>query len=269
MAEQSQVFGGDDTGSTPPAQERKKPDLKKYINKPDLNIRDLFWTIMEAYKKKEDVRDQLKNFYGQRISLLRIAITVATEKKNYQFHISQNNVATYMLRIILDEKWEDVFLQFLESTYDLRKGIQLPFIVGMTNVFEDPDYKPTIIEYLRKNLREAVDLEATLAYISSISNKELSSELKKELLIIATQDIDENQHYALSALSNIVDDESVRKPLLKLIGDWDEQTRKIVVEIMKDVKDEALLTEAKKFIESESNPFIKSSMKKIIENNGG
>ncbi|MBI2079710.1 hypothetical protein HYT84_03025, partial [Candidatus Micrarchaeota archaeon] len=60
-----QAFGGDDdSGKAPPLEQNKKLDLRKYINKPDLNIRDLFWTIMEAYKKKQDVKEQLRTFYG-------------------------------------------------------------------------------------------------------------------------------------------------------------------------------------------------------------
>ncbi|MBI5051190.1 HEAT repeat domain-containing protein [Candidatus Micrarchaeota archaeon] len=265
-----QAFGGDDSGSgshQPPPEKPKKLDLSKYINKPDLNIRDLFWVIMEAYKKRQDVKEQLRNFYGQRMSILRIAITVATDKRGSQYPISQNSVATYMLKIIFDENWEDVFLEFLDSTYDRKRGIATPFIVGANGLYEDPNYASALVEVLRKNLREGTDIEPILAYLATMQSKKLSEELKKELLIIATQDIDENQHYAISALSELAEDADVRKPLIRLLGDWDEGTRKMIAEMMKNIKDPELLEEAKRQIPHEKNDYIQSLMKRIISNN--
>ena len=120
----------------------------------------------------------------------------------------------------------------------------------------------------QKIILKNYEMESALAYVAEIQKKDLTKTLKKELMIVAMQDVDQTQQYAIYALSPLIDeDENIKKSFIGLVGDWDELTRKTIATVLKNTKDPKLLQAAERQIKEETNDQIKSLLKEIIDNN--
>ena len=101
-----QTYGEDDKGET--AKASKKIDLKKYASMPDINVRDIFWQVMERYaEKKALTAEEFAALEHHKISLLRIALTEIGSGKGYH-GLTGQAVATHMLMLCMDAGWNDI-----------------------------------------------------------------------------------------------------------------------------------------------------------------
>jgi hypothetical protein len=272
-AQKGPTHGGDDdsSGAAAPASPQKGPDLRRYINKPDYNIRDLFWTIMKSYAENKDIKETLKNFYSERLSLMRVAVSVVKQPDRFLTEeMSEQDVATYTIRMIFEEEWEDVFIKLIGEAYERKSGVSLPFLIGMQKNLESPKAKGLFIKYVNNLLLDNFDTEGILAFIAELNIPEITNELKKELLVLAVEGIDQSQHYAIFALAPLVDkDDTVKKSLIMLLRSWDEESRRIATYVLRNCKDPMLLDAAKKQLTIEDNDQIKKVLQEIIKNNEG
>ncbi len=264
-AQKGPINGGDDDSSDSAPEAPKKLDLRRFINKPDLNIRDLFWTIMLAYSTNENVKESLKNFQGQRMSLLRVAVSVIQSPERYLTEeIELNDVANYTLRMTLDEGWIDVFMALLSNTYNMKDGVAFPIVIAMKRLCAEKEYLSRIVEYSKEIILNDTETETMLAYLAEVSEPKLTESLKKELIILASEGLDQVQHYAMFALKPLLKDEAVQNTMIKLMDSWDDETRRIAAKLLCDVKNEKIISAAKKQIELEDNEETKELLNKIV-----
>lgn len=264
------THGGDDdsSGSALPPEAPKKLDLHRYLNKPDVNPRTLFWELIKAYSEKQDIRDQLARLKYERMVLLRIALGIVQNPGLASTEMKPAAVAKYFVGMILDAGWEDVFVELIDKTYDRKTGVNTTFLLAISKACENPENMTKVSECLKKIILKNYGMESALAYVAEIQKKELTKALKKELMIVAMQDVDQTQQYAIYALSPLIDeDENIKKSFIGLVGDWDELTRKTVATVLKGIKDPKLLQVAERQLKEETNDQIKSLLKEIINNN--
>jgi len=269
-AQKGPTKGGDDDSSGKAQPQEVKPlDLRKYINKPDVNVRDLFWSIMRSYAANEKIADQLKNFHNDRLTLVRIAVSVVKAPERYSMEdMEPNVVAEYTLRMVLDAGWYDAFVKLITETYDRKSGVSLPFLAAIQATCKNPEYLSKITRYANDIILENFDMEGMLAYIAEANNSGITKELKKELIVLATEGIDQSQHYAIFAIAPLVsEDEEVKRSLFTLLRSWDDETRRIAANVLKNVKDKSLLDLAKRQAGKEEDEEIKELLKQIVKNN--
>jgi len=262
-----QAFGGDDdSGQQPQQQPAKKLDLKKYASQPDLNIRDLFWKIIENYaNKKTFSKEELELLTHERMALLRIILSILKNQKNAYLPLSVKSAVMYSITLFLDAKWQDVFEEFMVKSYGENNKPAQQVLIAFENIYKKDSYKEQIIEYFRKMIRNRDMIEAVLAYLAKVKIKDLLENLKKELLIIARSDIEKNQHYAMYALAKMMENNDVKSVLNSLIIHWDSETRRVAVDILKNENDTALIEIAKRQNAIENDPQIKKALEKIIK----
>jgi|GEM_PF-1701823 hypothetical protein len=270
-AQKGPINGGDDDSSgSVQAEAPKKLDMRKYINKPDLNVRDLFWTIMLAYAAKENVKEALKSFYGQRMSLLRVAVSVIQQPDKFLTEeMEVKDVAEYTLKMILDEGWIDVFSALIANTYNMKDGVCFPLVIAMKKLCATEEYVKKIDEFAKELILNDQETEGLLAYLAEINDAKLSEMMKKELMILASEGLDQIQHYAMFALKPIAEKEDVQNTLIRLMDSWDDETRRIAANILQEIKSEKVISAAKKQMELEDVEEIKETLKKIIGKSQG
>lgn len=263
-----QAFGGDDdSGAQQPQQQPvKKLDLKKYASQPDVNIRDLFWKIIENYAdKKTFTKEELGLLMHERMALLRIILSILKNQKHAYLPLSVKSAVMYSITLFLDANWQDVFEEFIVKSYgENNKPIQ-QVLIAFEDIYKKDNYKDQISEYFRKMIRNRDMIEAVLAYLAKVKIKDLLENLKKELLIIARSDIEKNQYYAMYALAKIIESNDVKSVLNSLISHWDTETRRVAIEILKNDNDTALIEIAKRQSAIENDPQIKKALEKIIK----
>lgn len=271
-AQKGPINGGDDdsSGSALPPEQPAKPDLRKYIHKQDVNVRQLFWDIVKLYDAKDEkVKEQLKNFQSDRTSLVRIGVSIVKAPERYMLEdMSPEKVAQHTLEMVFDADWADAFARLITETYDRKNGVMPQFVVALQKACEKKENIERFVEYIGEMLLDDLSVEGALAYVAELNSEEVARTLKNELMILAVEGIDYAQHYALFAIAPLAkDDEKIRKSLIKLLNSWDDETRRITAGILKDVKDKELGDYAKKMLDREDNAEAKKLLEHIIKNN--
>ncbi len=259
-----QAFGGDDdsSGQQQP-QQTKKPVLAKFASKPDMNIRDLFWEILANYAMKKPLtKEELKALAHERIALVRIALSVLENPQSAYFGLGRNTTALYSLMLILDGEWEDAFEEMIIGSYEEDGKPSTTLVTGLNKICEDGKYREKIKEIFRKMMRDHNKVSAVLAYLSKINSKDILLALKKEIMIIAKSDIEQNQYYAMLTLAKIMDEEA-KNVLMSLMNHWDVETRRTAVDLLKNDKDPRVISLAKRQLAIENDPQIKKVLAKI------
>ena len=264
MAQSKQAFGGDDDSSNQPQSEPvKKLDLKKYASKPDMNIRDLFWDILASYAaKKPPAKEELKALAHERMALMRIALSVLANPQSAYFGLSRNLTALYSMMLMLDASWEDAFEEFIIKSYEEEQEPAATVLSAIDRLCKITEYKENLKLIFKKMSKDHQKIEALFSYLAKTEENELISALKKEIMIIAKSDIEQNQHYAMIALSKIMDLD-VKNTLIGLIGHWDPETRKVAIELLKKEKDPNVIIAAKRQLGVENEPSIKKMLEKM------
>jgi hypothetical protein len=259
-----QTFGGDDdTDDTQPQQPVKRLDLSRYSIAPDINIRDVFWQIMNNYATKTDSKELLKQYAMDRFALIRIAVGAIDNQKNSISGLTPASVSRYIFMMLIDAGWNDTFQLFMEECKNTKGSATKHVIAAMKKIMDIELYKDKLIACLRVMLRSRDGSDAALFYIAQVKNELLSSHLKSELVILARGDIGANQHNAIESISILMNDEQVRKTMVILLSHWDDETRFHVAELLEDCKDETVITAAKRRAEIEANQKVKAVLEKI------
>ncbi len=256
--------GDDKGGGKEPV--KKHLNLDKYSSGPDMNIRDSFWAIMAAYATKKNMKNEVKIFSHSKVALSRIAISILENPESAYRGLSPNFVSLYTLMMMLDGEWSDEFKEFLCKIY--TENISYRKIVrALKKLLAQKDYREQIINYFRDMIYSPQCSEATLAYMSEIKDKPLVESMKKELIIIARNDIDLTQRNAMSCLFLLNDQPDVILLLSQLLVHWNELTREHAANLLKNTTDAAVLRIVKSQFEIENNPKIKKLLAKIIDKN--
>jgi len=271
-AQKGPIHGGDDDSSgSAPADQPTKPDLRRFINKPDVNPRDLFWTIIKAYSENSvDIKDQLKNFTHDRMALFRIGVSIVQHPDRYLSEdILPKTIAQYLFQMAFDAGWQDVFEKLIDDSYNRKDGINMQFLLGVQMVCEKPEYVEKFSEWAGDILLDGYDIEGILAYIAEINNIALTKKMKKELIVLAGEGIDQSQHYALFAIAPLAkEDEQIKNLLIQLLRSWDEETRRISANILKLAVDKNIIDAAKRQVDKETNEEVKKILEEIIKSSG-
>src|SRR3990167_855912 len=111
-------------------------------------------------------------------------------------------------------------------------------------------------------MRDYKSMHAVLAYIAGMKNTSLISKLKRELVIIAKNDIEANQYNAMLSLAELAEagDQEAKPVIISLLGHWDEETKKLAITILKGMKDDAVMEAVKRQAAIELNPEIKKQL---------
>ena len=261
---QQQAFGGDDDSTdTPQEQPVKKPVLHKFASKPDMNIREMFWDLIAEYAlKKKYTPEELRAIYNERMALMRIALSVLQNPQSAYLGLSSNFTTLYTFMLFFDAGWEDAIEEFIAKSYEEKEQPSSAVIAVVKKLYEQPEYKEKISELVKKMIRMHDKTKPILAYLTKIQNKEILALVKKELIIIAKNDIEENQRNAMIALSHSMDDES-RSVLGQLLMHWDEEVRYLAAIILQNEKDPKIIEVAKRQSLLETNQSIKKLLDKI------
>ena len=118
-----EAFGGDDDSSSPaPEEKKRKLDLSRFSKGQDMNIRSLFWEIVEAYLdgKPPENFSELEN---DRLALVRAAVGALSRPSPMHARLTPADLSRYALMMLLDAGWQDALAEFLEECTVVGRGI--------------------------------------------------------------------------------------------------------------------------------------------------
>ncbi|MEW5996953.1 MAG: hypothetical protein AB1657_05160 [Candidatus Micrarchaeota archaeon] len=250
----------------PPEAPEEISKLAKYKTEADINPRALFWEIAAAYAEKKDIAEIVKKNAKRREALVNVGATVlGEEERTYHVKMPKARIAECLLEMVLAGGWKDALERLLENLYDRRRGpdlnMMLAFGKGAGSMAE-------LVEWVRGLLAEGRPPEAVLAYVARLGDRGIVEKLKEQLMHIAKSEINEPQLYALEALSVMVKgDAQVRKVFVDLMDDWDVRAKKVVLENLMDVEDEAVGKKAVAAYVYEFDPYSRNLLREIIKKN--
>ena len=119
-----EAFGGDDDSESPP--EKKKLSLDKFNLSPDVNIRDLFWSIMGSYAATKKPGVDLNTLDNDSFVLMRVALSVLSTQQTENYGLSPRFVSMYSVMMMLDGGWDPALGEFLEQASE-EKFLEAPY----------------------------------------------------------------------------------------------------------------------------------------------
>lgn len=260
-----QTFGGDDTGGQV-ENKKKLGGLSKFGLRPDMNIRDVFWKIMASYSATKKPGVDLKDLEGDRFALMRAALSILTSPHIENYGLSPRFIANYTVQMMLEGGWEDCFSEFLQRAYEAKGDVRKNVAISLRKVAESEQYRAWIREFFKALLRDISMNPMALAYIAEIGDFELIASVKAELMIIARGDIGQNQLDAIEAISNLKDDQDIKKSLIIILSHWDAEARRAAAEALKKFKkDDDIREAAARRLINETDDGIKKILKVIAK----
>lgn len=241
-AQPKQHHGGDDDSSGGDAEKPKKPRLTKFGLLPDLNVRDTLGKIIDAYSlgsKPPLIKEDVEN---QRLLLSRTAISTVFLTQNEYHGIDMVTIAEYVIRMFLDFEWVEELGELIDSSHIKMKTSER-VAKAIKNLLAASEYRQKIVDLFLSYIRSKEFGSSALEYVSLIGDIELINAMKKELLIIARGDIGKNQANAISALSNLKN-EDIKKMLIGLLTHWDVDARYAAARALLKFKEETDVKEA-------------------------
>jgi hypothetical protein len=263
-----QTYGGDDDkGGT--AKAAKKIDLKKYASMPDINVRDIFWQVMESYREGRALgKEDFSALEHHNISLLRIAVSELGAAGSYH-GISKQAIATYMLMLCIDAGWKELAAEFIAKSFSRRNEPDRNVAAALNRLYAQEKYIHSINSIFTSAVRNSDSMPAAIAYLGSAKNKELVRALKRELMIIARNDVEMNQYNAIIALSHLLgEDEEIKSLAASLLAHWDEDTRRLAATLLRNTADQKVIEAAKKQMSVENNEGVRKALAKIAKIEG-
>lgn len=260
---QKQAHGGDDTGGvvqTPV----KKPSLDKFVSMPDMNVRDLFWKVMDEYAARKGKGVDPRPYADLRTALVRIALSVLQNPQSAYHGLSPGSTALYTLIMVLEGEWEDMFIEILEKTGNQDRKLRRPMVRAMQRLLEQPVYRDRILLYLENMIKNILQIGPAMLYVVELGDVELVRVLKKWIVVVAQTDIEANQIYAISALSMLKDDPEVKPLFLRLLTHWDVQTRRIIALLLLKQADDDVVREAARQLPFETDEDVRALLQKIV-----
>lgn len=260
------THGGDEGGGAGEDTPKKRLDLDRYTSRPDANIRDTFWAIMAAYATKKSMRSDIKIFQSSRIALTKIAFSVLGNPESAYYGLSLSFVVIYTLMMLLDGEWEREFIDFLTRCHTENVG-RSRIASALRKLLANKEYRDQLIRYFKGMVSAPECAESALSYINEAHDVGLVDSLKREITIIARNDVDLSQRNAMSCLFLLKDQPDVLASLSQLLAHWDDVTREHAATLLKDTHNNDIVRIAKSQFMIEANPKIKKLLGRIIEEN--
>lgn len=254
--------GGDGDGAD---SAKKKPALGKFGLAPDTNIRDVFWRIMASYMAARKPGEDLRALGHDRISLVRVALSVLNGPNPGHSGMSPRFITLYTMTMLLDAGWDDALIEFLAGGFEKPKARKdIAHVLGRMQ--ENGGHAKRLAECLTAMLRNRETNSTALAYVAEVGSETLALGVKKELIIFARGDIGENQRNAIKAAALIRDDPDVRKSLIVLLSHWDAEARLAAADALAGSKDAGgeLARAVEKRIAEETDERVKQALKRIL-----
>lgn len=259
-----EAFGGDEGGGG--NEDKKKPGLSKFGLTPDVNIRDVFWKIMDSYAATKKPGLELSSLEHDRFALMRVALSVLSSQHGEYYGIAPKFVVTYTIMMMIDAGWKDAFIEFLEKAHESRGNVVDSISLSLKDLLMQEEYKKILMEHFSGMVRSRHTNTVALAYIAQINNVELAASMKKELIILARGDIGQNQLNAIKIISEMKTDEEVKKSLIILLSHWDAEARLAAANALNEVSgDNEVRNAAKKRFEMETDPEVKKILGMIAK----
>lgn len=254
-----ETFGGDDDEEAAPKEEAKKPNLSRYSTGPDLNIKNIFWQIMDSYSEGKGPGTDLQGLSMDRFAIVRSAISALSRPSPLHSGLDAGHIARYSIMLFLDAGWDDVLVEFLE---ECRPRLRKAVVDGLEAVSRENEYSGRLVASFRAMLRYRENSEIALVYLGAMQDSRMSGELRKELIILARGDIGQNQLNAIWALSSL-DDDDTEKTMLALLSHWDDSARLAAAQVLLSKPSEEAALAARGRLKSETNEEVLDILKKI------
>jgi len=201
-----QMHGGDDDDFKDYEEEPKKPKLDKYLSDSDSNLTDLFEKIIMEYINGNDPSKLLEDVKYNRITLMRAGLK-AIDSGLAHLKISKNRIAYYLIKMIVCQNWKLVFKKIIVETSDKNLKNLPQMIIGIDKYYSDNKNKNKMcIDRINNWVNEMIlniDNKEILALLSEIENQDIIESAKKELMLIAREDVGENKKNAINAIAKI------------------------------------------------------------------
>jgi len=259
-----ETFGGDDEGGAAVEEKKRKLDLSKYSKGPDMNIRDVFWSIVGTYGAKKGHVPDFSGLENDRFALVRVAIGAISGPSPLRVRLTPGHIARYSIMMVLDAGWQDCFTEFLEDCAP-RESQRKAVLAGLKKIEEDLAYSRRLVESLRMMLRQHETSAIALRYAAELRSAKMTEELKKELTIFARGDIGENQLNAMATLAMLPGDLEVIKTMTLLLSHWDEAARKAAAEFLLKNRSAEGDAAAGRRLDKETDPLVRAVLEKIIK----
>jgi hypothetical protein len=254
---------GDESGGELP---KKRYDLEKYASRPDINIRDTFWAIMAAYATRKNMKNDIRIFSSSKVALMKIALSILKNPESAYYGLSLTFTVLYTLMMMLDGEWVEEFKEFLNIAYREKTGLNT-IVRALKKLSANHEYVEQLIRYFRSMILSPEYVESALFYINEMKTRAIVEGMKKEIMIIARNDVDITQRNAMSCLSLIKDEQDVLTLLAQLLAHWDAETRKHAAILLKDAVSDDVLKIAKAQFDVENNLEVKKLLSRIIKRN--
>jgi len=255
-----EAFGGDDSDGGGDAG-KKRGGLSRFGLSPDVNIRDVFWRVMDSYADTGKPGTTLAGLENDRFSLMRAALSVLSGPQTGQY--SPTQVAEFTIMMLADGGWADALASFLveaAETNAMRKEVSK----AIRKLSHAEGYGSAIRESCSAMLRDRQKSSVAVSYIADSEDAELAVSVRKELMIIARGGIGDEQMNAIRAITLIKDDAEVKKALVVLLSHWDAQARLAAAEALEAMAgDSEVKAAAAKRLQAESDPKIKAILARI------
>lgn len=259
-----QQHGGDDDPDVQDEEVVEKIKLDKYLHASDFNLTDMFERIIRAYQRKEKTDNLLERIKHERMSLLRSGIRAVNNGLPH-LKISKNRIAYYLVKMILDQDWRIVFKNLVTETYNLKTKHPLPLIVGINKAYYEQKKK---FEEWTTELIINIDNEEIISLINEMHNDELTRALKKQLMLIARDDVGNNKNNAIHSLIDILnEDADIAKLFRILLRRNDPETQIYVlhaISLKKKIENKDLIEQIKELDKKTGNSHIKTLIKRIL-----
>lgn len=258
-----QAHGGDDDSETK-EEKAARPRLERFGLRPDKNVRDLFWEIIDAKAQKKELSEKaLSQAKEYRFIFINIAIPLLKEKNAKTYRTKPYTMGARLVEFLIDSGSEDALLRLLEES---ANDLDVAGVVtkALRKVMKRKEYGQKLMVFFKEALRKPKIYPIALSYIHKINDKELSAAMKQELKIFAQGDTLENQLNAIAALSAADDEESART-IASLLSNWDVEIRRAAADALKRIKlGRDILETIKNKIESETDEKTKKTLRGIV-----
>lgn len=258
-----QTHGGDDDAG---AKEEKtaRPKLERFGLRPDKNIRDLFWEIMDAKAQKKELSEKsLSQAKEHRFIFINMAIPLLKEKNAKTYGTKPYAVGASLVEFFIDSGSEDALLRLLEEGAN-NADVAGAITKALGRAMKKNEYRQKLMMFFKEALRKTAAYPVALSYLPGINDKELSAAVKQELKIFAQGDTVENQLNAIAALSAADDEESART-IASLLSNWDVGIRRAAADALKRMKlGQGILETIRNKIESETDEKTKKTLRRIV-----
>ncbi len=249
------VMGGDDDEEEIIEEEPTKPRLDKYGLGPDINIREIFWKIIEGKIK------DLKKYQIHRFAIANAACAVLASSEKNPLEITKKELVKRIINLLITTKWTDAFKKFLDCSS--KHTLAARAIANFTKTAPDQE-QIYVLNTIKEMLRNINTAEVALNILIYLKDPKLLKYLKRELILFARGGVGTKQYLTIEILSRLKEDFEVQDALIMLLSHWDDNTRLEAANALKGTTSTRCKHIAKTRYAIEQNEEVKKALKKLI-----